>query len=312
MSVAGFTPPRACVNTPSTETSSGSFLTKEPDAQRQKVEHSASCSVSGPQSTAGLVLDLRRSDSEQENTAAGAEGSVVPGSLGTGATPNSDDLLKEDDSDLEAVGSSSSGLSYDWHPQPREATLEGQTFEELAAQLNTNPLENKEPREEEEEKKLKNEQALDGLNSPPAGGSDPLYSGRTSKIEPWSGLPRGPKDLLQNKQSDETPTVGDAVKSEFSPAFPEPKSESSLAFPEQSPECSSDVFGLRDIFKSTRSPRLSAPRTEEQEDCSSPPNLTPLGPAGQGGRSQEGVHSPSPPQGMGCSWVGWCWVSLGM
>ena len=135
MSVAGFTPPKAALNTPSTETSSGSFTTKEPVAARAKLEHSvATCSVSVPRSTAALLGDLRRCELSPESEAASGG---VSGRLTCPAASAADDDLHKDheDSDLEAVGSSSS--SSDWRPQPRENTLEGQTFEELTAKLNS-------------------------------------------------------------------------------------------------------------------------------------------------------------------------------
>ena len=173
-------------------------MTKEPDAQRQKLEPSASCFVPEPRSTAGLVVDLRRCEQENESEAAGGGVSVVPGSPTTGAA-NNDDLQNKqaDDSDLEHVGSSSSGLSDDWHPQPREATLEGPSFETFAAQLNNDSAENKVPLEAKVEKPENKQDALEEPDSPPAGGSDKLLSGRTCKIEPWSGLPRGPDNSLE-------------------------------------------------------------------------------------------------------------------
>ena len=84
-------------------------MTKEPEAQRQKLESSASC-CSGAQSTAGLLLEHRRldqQDAQQEDADDGV--SLGPGCPVAGATPNSDDLLAKDDSDLEKVGSDTTG-----------------------------------------------------------------------------------------------------------------------------------------------------------------------------------------------------------
>ena len=111
------------MNTPSTGTSSGSVRTKEPAAQRAKLDNSVACSVSVPRSTAGLVVDCRRLSRQQEQQDAGCGGPAVPGSSASGADQNFDDLPADDlDSEPEAVGSTSSG---EWRPLPREATLEG-------------------------------------------------------------------------------------------------------------------------------------------------------------------------------------------
>ena len=243
MSVSGFTPPRVSLNTPSTGTSSGSVATKQPDAQRQKLEQSASCSVPVPSSTAGLVMDLRRCEQEQTEEDADAGVPVVPGSTSAGAKEDDDFQNKQadDTSDLEAVGSSSSELSDNWHPKPREATLEGPSFEDFSAQLNNNLSEDKAPTAAKEEKPEKEEDALETPHSPPAGGSDKLQTGRTSAPEPWSGEVQGPH---ASEPSDDKPNVSEEVKLESSPAVP----EASPVFPVQSPELSSDVYGFKDVF----------------------------------------------------------------
>ena len=165
MSVAGFTPPKADLTTPSTGTSSGSFVTKEPDATRVKLDPSvASCSVPEPRSTAQLVSELRRCELSPESEAASGG---VSGRLTCPAASAADDDFKNDlaeDSDLERVGSSSSSSS-DWQPRPREATLQGQTFEEVIAKLNTGTSDRKdknlaetEPEVEKLEKQAKEQQ----------------------------------------------------------------------------------------------------------------------------------------------------------
>ena len=141
MSVSGFTPPKASLTTPSTGTSSGSFTTKEPEATRLKLEPSvASCSVPEPRSTAQLVSDLRRCELTLGSEAASGGGPGVPAYPAAGAADDDlkNDLLAED-SEVEAVGSSSSGSS--WQPRPREETLEGPTFEAFTAQFTQNALE---------------------------------------------------------------------------------------------------------------------------------------------------------------------------
>ena len=282
------------MNTPSTGTSSGSVLTKEPDAQRPKLEHAASCSVPVPQSTAGLVLDLRRSDSEQqEQPAADVRGLALPGSPDAGAPQNLDDFHNvkvTDDSEVEAVGSDTSSDFDKWRPKPREETLEGQTFEQLAAKLTKNfPEDDKAPLEEGPEKVEKLEkQASDAPNNPPACGSEQLLAGRTATIEPWSGKVPGQDTLLPKTESDETPAVSGAMRLRLLSQSASPES-SPL---ESSMPASSDAFGFCSVFKSTSD--LSAPRQEEHEDCTSPPILTPLGPSGQGGLSPVGSHANDP------------------
>ena len=120
MSIQGFTPPRASLNTPSTGTSSGSLLTKEPAATRPKLEHGAAAScVPGPQrSTAGLLVEARqtmRSTHDDQLSDTGGGGSVVPGYSSTGAPEPDANTANSDSSDLEEVGSSSSSS---WQPRP--------------------------------------------------------------------------------------------------------------------------------------------------------------------------------------------------
>ena len=131
MSVSGFTPPKADLNSPSTETSSGSVLTKEPAAQRLRLDNAAAASsVSEPQrSTAGLVVDCRRMGLTQQDQS--ATGCGVSGSLAcpaSGAPRDTD--FSENDSDLEAVGSST-GSSASWRPRARAETLQGPSFDDF-------------------------------------------------------------------------------------------------------------------------------------------------------------------------------------
>ena len=117
MSVSGFTPPRADLTPPSTETSSGSVRTKEPAAQRVKLDSAAAASGSVPYvSSAGLVVTYRQK-SREEAEDAGCGGSGVPAYPAPGAA------TKDDDSEKELVGSSSSDASF--QPRSREATLQG-------------------------------------------------------------------------------------------------------------------------------------------------------------------------------------------
>ena len=121
------------MTTPSTGTSSGSLLTKEPAASRQKLEHAAAASsVPGPQrSTAGLLVEarlLREAQDDQSDTGGG--GPVVPGYSSSGATEPDKKLAENDSSEPEEVGSDSSGS---WHPRPREETLQGPSLNDFLA-----------------------------------------------------------------------------------------------------------------------------------------------------------------------------------
>ena len=125
MSVSGFTPPKVA-DTPSTETSSGSCRTREPEATRQRLEGSASTAVSVSRSSAQLLSDLRAASTT--TTKGAAEGaSVVPG-YSLGSRSANDDLHADDFSEPEAVGSDSSSAS-SWQPRPRAETLSGPSFE---------------------------------------------------------------------------------------------------------------------------------------------------------------------------------------
>ena len=132
MSVSGHTPPRASVNTPSTETSSGSLVTHEPAAQRMKLERAAAASSSVPcTSIAGLVVDYRRSSREEEAAGCGASGGLAYPA--PGATTDLDDL-QNCDSEAEAVGSSSTSSATSWRPRSRSETLQGPGFEDFQRQ----------------------------------------------------------------------------------------------------------------------------------------------------------------------------------
>ena len=130
MSVSGFTPPKADLTSPSTETSSGSVLTKEPAATRVKLDEHAAAAVSGPQrSTAGLVVGCRRMSLSGVDLSATGRGVSGAQAYSASGAPSDDDFANKDDaSDLEAVGSDSSGS---WHPRPRSQTLQGPTFDDF-------------------------------------------------------------------------------------------------------------------------------------------------------------------------------------
>ena len=116
------------MNTPSTGTSSGSVRTKEPVAQRAKLERSsATCSVPVPRPTTGLIMSLRFEGRQQEQQDAGSGGSVVPGYPCSGA-PEPDNDYNDKDHNNEPDSSSSEG---DWRPLPREATLQGPSLEDF-------------------------------------------------------------------------------------------------------------------------------------------------------------------------------------
>ena len=127
MSVSGFTPPKVA-DTPSTETSSGSYAPREPEASRPRLEGSASTAVSVSRSSAQLLSDLRAA-SHTTTKGAGEEASVVPGYLPPAGAHNHDDL-QQDLSETEAVGSSSSSAA-SWQPRPRAETLSGPSLEEF-------------------------------------------------------------------------------------------------------------------------------------------------------------------------------------
>ena len=172
-------------------------MTKEPEAQRQKLESSASC-CSGAQSTAGLLLEHRRLDQQDAQQDADDGVSLGPGCPTTGAEPDTDDFLAKDDSDLEKVGSDSTGSEDSWHPRPREATLQGPTFEELAAQLNPDLKDTKVQREDREDEKL-HARTLGSEDSLPKGSTEKLDSGRTTTTEAWNALPRNLADSLKQE-----------------------------------------------------------------------------------------------------------------